>query len=87
MRLVAMITGILALVCAPALAADVGFEEVRIGNGVEAPLTVGVWYPTDAPGTAHALGSFTQNVALGAPVAGQGLPLEDRSLLRSASGP
>ncbi len=75
MRLVAMIASVLALVCAPELAANVGFEEVKIGNGAEAPLTVGIWYPTDAPGTAHALGSFTQTVAPGAPVAGQGLPL------------
>ncbi len=42
MRLVAAISCILALVCAPALAANVGFEEVKIGNGAEPPLTAGI---------------------------------------------
>ncbi|WP_250516919.1 dienelactone hydrolase [Caballeronia sp. INDeC2] len=40
---------VLAIFAAPSLAANVGFEEVRIANGAEPPLTVGIWYPTDAP--------------------------------------
>ena len=75
MRLMAVITTLFALVAAPALAAEVGFEEVKIANGVEPPLTAGIWYPTDAPATPHSLGNFTQTVAPGAPVAGDRLPL------------
>lgn len=75
MKLMAMIAILLALVAAPALAADVGFEEVKITNGAEPPLTAGIWYPTNAPATPHALGNFTQTVAPDAPIIGQQLPL------------
>ncbi|MBB5445823.1 MULTISPECIES: hypothetical protein [unclassified Paraburkholderia] len=60
---------------APALAAGVGFQKVDIPNGAEPPLTAGIWYPTDAPATPHALGDVTQTVAAGAPIAGHRLPL------------
>jgi len=40
---------VLAFLAAPSFAADVGFEEVRIANGAEPPLIVGIWYPTDTP--------------------------------------
>jgi predicted dienelactone hydrolase len=63
------------IVAAPALAAGVGFEEVKIPNGEGLPLTAGIWYPTEAPAAPHALGAFTQTVAPGAPVAGDRLPL------------
>ncbi|RFU48978.1 dienelactone hydrolase family protein [Paraburkholderia sp. DHOC27] len=69
---------VLTAVASPARAANVGFEEVQIANGDEAPLTVGIWYPTDAPASAHRLGDFTQAVATGAPLAAdaeRGLPL------------
>ncbi|CAE6853751.1 hypothetical protein R75465_07302 [Paraburkholderia aspalathi] len=75
MKLMAMIAILLALVAAPALAADVGFEEVKMTNGAEPPLTAGIWYPTNAPATPHALGNFTQTVAPDAPIIGQQLPL------------
>jgi len=75
LRLVAVITTVLALLAAPGFAANVGFEEVKIANGAEAPLTAGIWYPTHAPASEHRLGAFTQSVAPGAPVAGHGLPL------------
>ncbi|MGF6240294.1 putative dienelactone hydrolase [Paraburkholderia sp. GAS38] len=75
MKLAAMIATVLTLFAAPAFAANVGFEEVRITNGDEPPLTVGIWYPTDAPATQHPLGYFTQTVAPGAPIAGRDLPL------------
>ncbi|SAL40691.1 dienelactone hydrolase-like protein [Caballeronia peredens] len=64
-----------ALLAAPSFAADVGFEEIRIANGAEAPLTVGIWYPTDAAASEHALGNHTQTVAQDAPVAGNRLRL------------
>ena len=75
---VAMIGAIVAalvLLAAPALAANVGFEEIKIANGAEAPLTIGVWYPTNASETEQHLGGFTQSVASLAAVAGSGLPL------------
>ena len=75
MRLAAVVTILFALVAAPAVAADVGFAEVKITNGAEPPLTAGVWYPTNAPATPHSLGNFSQTVAPDAPIAGHGLPL------------
>lgn len=75
MRFMAVITTLFALVAVPALAADVGFEEVKIANGAEPPLTAGIWYPTNAQATPHSLGNFTQTVAPGAPIAGHRLPL------------
>ena len=51
MRIVSLIACVLVAVCAPAFAADVGFEEVKIANGAEPPLTAGVWYPTAAAGS------------------------------------
>ncbi|WP_241018429.1 dienelactone hydrolase [Paraburkholderia sp. Tr-20389] len=74
-RLMVMFTIVFALVSAPAHAADVGFEEIKITNGAEPPLTAGIWYPTDAPATPHTLGNVTQMVAPGAPVTGHDLPL------------
>jgi predicted dienelactone hydrolase len=56
-------------------AAEVGFSELRIANGDQKPLVVGIWYPTAAPAEAHPLGAYVQTVALGAPVAGEHLPL------------
>lgn len=71
----AVVTALIALATPPVFAADVGFEEVRIANGAQPPLTAGIWYPTDAQATPHALGAFTQAVAPGAPIAGDRLPL------------
>jgi predicted dienelactone hydrolase len=56
-------------------AAEVGFSELRIPNGDQKPLLVGIWYPTDAVAEAHPLGAYVQTVAPDAPVAGQRLPL------------
>lgn len=78
MRLVAVIAALfsmLTLVASPARAADVGFQEVKIANGAEPPLTAGIWYPTDASATPHSLGDVTQTVALDGPLAGRGLSL------------
>ena len=49
MSFVAVIAAAFALLAAPTFAANVGFEEIKIANGAEAPLTGGVWYLTDAP--------------------------------------
>lgn len=60
---------------AAAHAGDVGFQELTIPNGAEKPLTIGIWYPTDAPAHPQPLLSFTQTVAIAAPAAGEALPL------------
>jgi predicted dienelactone hydrolase len=53
----------------------VGFDEIRIPNGSEAPLTGGIWYPTiDEPHDVSS-GGFSQRVALNGTVKGRGLPL------------
>jgi predicted dienelactone hydrolase len=59
----------------PANAARVGFQELTIANGEGKPLTIGVWYPTDAPEQPMHLRPFIQTVATGGAVAGSGLPL------------
>jgi len=74
-RMDAAIITVFVFLAAPVLAADVGFDELKISNGAELPLVVGIWYPSDAPSTEQALGSFTQTVAPGAPIAGRGLAL------------
>jgi len=70
-----VIVTLFALLAAPAFAADVGFQEVKIAIGGEPLLTAGIWYPTNAPATPHSLGDSTQTVAPGGPVAGRRLPL------------
>lgn len=63
---------------AAALAAPetrVGFDEVRIPNGSEPPLTAGIWYPTTDEPRDVALESFSQRVALNEPVKSRELPL------------
>jgi predicted dienelactone hydrolase len=59
----------------PALAANAGFTVVQAPDPQGAPITVGVWYPTDAPAASMALGIGSQTVARGAPLAGDHLPL------------
>ena len=60
----------------PAFAGSVGFQQLKIADGSDAPLVIGVWYPSDAIENDQPLGTFTQHVALNAPVAaGRTLPL------------
>jgi predicted dienelactone hydrolase len=66
---------LLSLAPVRAEATRVGFSELRITNGDQKPLLVGVWYPTAAPAEVHPLGAYVQTVALSAPVAGEHLPL------------
>lgn len=56
-------------------AASVRFEEVIVDAGPLGRLPVGVWSPGDGPAAPQPLGTFTQVVAKGGPVAGNHLPL------------
>jgi len=65
-----------AAVSTPALAANAGFmvlQEPRPDG--QAPVQVGVWYPTDAKPAFMALGAWGHTVAAGAPITGERLPL------------
>ena len=65
-----------AAISAPALAANAGFTVLREPRADgEAPVEVGVWYPTEAKPAFMPLGSWGHTVAAGAPVAGDHLPL------------
>jgi predicted dienelactone hydrolase len=53
----------------------VGFEQVRISNGSEPPLTAAVWYPTSATPNDQPIENDRQFVAPNGPIKGHGLPL------------
>lgn len=74
MRFVSLIA-VFFLLVVPAVAGNIGFDELRIANGTEPPLTIGIWYPTTRPAAKHPLGNATQTVALAAPIAARALPL------------
>jgi predicted dienelactone hydrolase len=61
--------------CAVAAFAAVGYQQVTIPDGDGKSLQAGIWYPSNTQPSTHPLGMFTQEVALNAPVTGQGLPL------------
>lgn len=63
------------LVPTAAFAGPVGFAVVSVPDGANPPLEVGIWYPTATPPQPTRLGLYTQNVAAGAPIAGEHLPL------------
>lgn len=75
MKLMIVVAFLAGLVAAPAFAADVGFEEIKIPNGAEPPLIAGVWYPADTADASHASASASHAVTRGAPIAGVRLPL------------
>jgi predicted dienelactone hydrolase len=75
MKLIGLIAAAILLTAPCAHAGNVGFVEVRLPNGAEKPLIVGIWYPTDAPASPQPLSTFVQTVAPGGAVAGRGLPL------------
>ena len=75
MKTAVLLAAMLSLAAFRANAADVGFAELRVANGEQKPLVVGVWYPTSAPAQVHPLGPYVQIVAPDAPVAGERLPL------------
>ncbi len=79
-RLIPTLCGCLALALLLTLGAGsahaaIGFTRLSVPVSNDVPLEVGVWYPTDATTAAHTLGSFEQDVAADAPVAGTQLPL------------
>lgn len=53
----------------------VGFQLVSVPDPKGPPLTVGIWYPTQASPRPMLLGTIVQYVSRDAPVAGNGLPL------------
>jgi len=62
-------------VAAPAVAANAGFTVVQAADPKGPPITVGVWYPTNAPTKLMDLGIGQHAVAAGAPLVGDHLPL------------
>jgi predicted dienelactone hydrolase len=75
MQLIAILGAAMLLVASAAHAGNVGFTELKISDGSDKPLTIGIWYPTDAPAAAQPLLAFTQTVAPAGPVVGDHLPL------------
>lgn len=63
------------VLAAPAPATHAGFMVVQVPDPQGPPVTVGIWYPTDAPAAPMTLGLGSQTVAKGAPLAGDHLPL------------
>jgi predicted dienelactone hydrolase len=73
--LTALVSIGLLFTAASASAENAGFRILTVPDGQDAPLQVGVWYPTDAPASPQPLELSTQTVAPGAPVDGRGHPL------------
>jgi len=71
----AVVVALLLAAASAAHARDVGFQTLTMPNGAEAPVKIGVWYPTDAAASEQPLGAQTQDVAPDAPVAGERLGL------------
>ena len=69
------IIAITSLLVATAPAIGAGFQRATVPDGNDEPLEVGIWYPSDAPVSPQPLNSFSQSVAINAPVAGNHLPL------------
>jgi predicted dienelactone hydrolase len=76
MKLLALIATLSLTTSLPALPAyraappvNVGFERVAMSFGEWPPVTVGIWYPTDAAPKPERLGGWTQRVATSARVA------------------
>lgn len=71
MRLTGLLAAAILLIASPASASNVGFQQLRIPDGTQKPLLIGIWYPTDAAPMPHPLGLFIQDVAAdAAPSAG-----------------
>src|SRR5260370_6366670 len=73
MNIAVAAVGALILATTPALA--VGFEQAMVPDPDGPALETGIWYPSDAPASSQRLGLYTQTVAAGGAVTGQGLPL------------
>jgi predicted dienelactone hydrolase len=70
-----IIGAVAALIALTVPVGAVGFQMVSVPDQGEAPLEVGIWYPSDAPATSQPLGLSSQTVAANGAVAGRGLPL------------
>lgn len=66
---------VLAATAAEAAPPSVGFQEIKVSNGIDVPLDVGVWYPSSGAASGQPLGQFVQTVALNGAAAGERLPL------------
>ncbi len=75
MRLAAATLVAVAIAAPAARAGGVGFSELKIEGDGARPMTIGVWYPTDAAAEPRPIGAYSQKVAPDAPVSGKGLPL------------
>jgi predicted dienelactone hydrolase len=73
MQLAAATFGVFVMAATSALSA--GFERVTVPDPGDAPLAVGIWYPSDAPAAPQPIGLLQQTVAASGAVAGRGLPL------------
>ena len=60
---------------ADACFATVGFQRVTIPDRGGKAMQAGIWYPSNVQTSTHPLDLLSQDVALNAPVQGQGLPL------------
>src|SRR5262245_17228527 len=70
-----IVWAVVVLVALAVPAGAVGYQSVSVPDGDDAPLEVGIWYPSDAPATEQPLGLFRHTVATNGAVAGHGLPL------------
>jgi predicted dienelactone hydrolase len=60
---------------AEACFATVGFQQATIPDHGGKSMQAGIWYPSNVQPSTHPIGLLSQDVALNAPVQGQGLPL------------
>ena len=67
------LAALLGLGAAPAVAS--GFQQVAIRMPGDAPLAVGIWYPSDTPAESHAVGAHTAMLAVNGALRGAALPL------------
>jgi predicted dienelactone hydrolase len=76
MKLPVLLAALVAALVPTLARAQVGFQHFTIPEPTGgAPMEVGVWYPTDAPGRPQPLELYTQTVAQDAPLKGRELPL------------
>ncbi len=65
----------IAFLFAKPLCASVGFQQVTIPDPQGKPIAAGIWYPSTVQPSPHALGMFSQTVALDGELSGERLPL------------
>ena len=63
------------LLFASSSAAAAGFRQIDVPDPPGRPLTIGIWFPTNAQTTSQPVGPFQQNVALNASITGTKLPV------------